>query len=116
MAIVNCLAVYVNWFSSYLTNRLSSVRYSGALPSPFEVLSGVAQGSMLGSLLFNVFINDLCIVIRFSNYLLFADDIKILRALKCPQHYSLLKMDIDSIRNWRTANQMKLIISKTRVI
>jgi hypothetical protein len=51
-------ASYVNWFHSYVTDRLSHVRYSGALMSPFEVLSRVQQRSVLGLLLFNVFIND----------------------------------------------------------
>jgi hypothetical protein len=39
-------ADYVNWFTSYPTNRLSHVHYSGALSSPFEVLSCVPQGSV----------------------------------------------------------------------
>jgi hypothetical protein len=34
-------ADYINWFSSYLTNRLSHVRYSGVLSLPFELLSGI---------------------------------------------------------------------------
>jgi hypothetical protein len=38
---------YLNWFRSYLSNRKSQVRVSGILSSPFEVLSGVPQGSVL---------------------------------------------------------------------
>jgi hypothetical protein len=89
----------INWFSSYLTNRLSHVHYSEGLSSPSEVLSSVPQGSVLGALLFNVYINDLCNAIKFSNYPLFVDDIKIFQALKSPEDCSLLQMDTDSIRN-----------------
>jgi hypothetical protein len=72
---------YINWFHSYLTNRESCVRFSGLFSSPFVVLSGVPQGSVLGPLVFNIFINDLCEVINHSSCLLFADDLKVYRAI-----------------------------------
>jgi hypothetical protein len=91
---------YVNWYCSYLSNRKSQVRVSGILSSPFEVLSGVPQGSVLGPLLFSVFINDLGDVITNSKYILFADDIKISRAIKSPVECNLLQSDINSIQGW----------------
>jgi hypothetical protein len=50
---------YVNWFHSYLSGWQSQVRVSGVLSSPFEIISGVPQGSVLGPLLFNVVINNM---------------------------------------------------------
>jgi hypothetical protein len=100
----------------YYHNYKSQVRISGIPSSPFEVLSGVPQGSVLGPLLFNVFINDLCDAIAHSKYLLFADDVKIYRAVKSPQDCDLLQSDIYSIQGWCIANCMKLNISKTKVI
>jgi hypothetical protein len=107
---------YGNWFRSYLSNRHSQVCVSGILSSPFEVLSGVPQGSVLGPPLFNVFIHDLCDAISHSKYLHFADDIKIYRAIKSPEDFNLLQSDINSIHGWCTANYMILTISKTKVI
>jgi hypothetical protein len=67
----------------------------------------------LGPLLFSIFINDLCSAINHSRYLLFADDIKIVRAIRSPYNCSLLQSDIDSVQSWCAANFMKLNISKT---
>jgi hypothetical protein len=80
------------------------------------MLSGVPQGPVLGPLLFNIFINDLCNVINYSRYLLFADDIKIFCVIKSPNDWKLLQSDIDSVQGWCIANFMKLSISNTRVI
>jgi hypothetical protein len=67
-------------------------------------------------LLFNIFINDLCDVINHSNYLLFADDLKVYRAINSSNDRLLLLSDIDCVRAWCSANFMKPNFSKIRVI
>jgi len=61
------------------------------------MLSGVPRGSVLGPLLFRVLINYLCSAVRYSKYLLFADDVKIYRYIKSPYDNWLLQSDINSV-------------------
>jgi hypothetical protein len=109
-------AGYINWFHSYIINRLSCIHYSGALSQPYKVLSGVRQGSVLGPLLFNVLLMTCVTLLNFPiMYLLFADD-KNFSGIKTPHDCSLIQMDINSIYGWCTSNYMKINVSKTGVI
>jgi hypothetical protein len=100
---------------TYLINRKSQVSISKTFPSPFVMLSGISQGSVLGTVLFNTFTNDLCNAINHSSYLLFAD-IRIFRTIKSAHDCSLLQPDTNSVQGSCTANFMTLNISKTKVI
>jgi hypothetical protein len=83
---------YVSWFHSYLTDRFSCVKISGILSVPFTILAGIPQGSVLGPLLFNIYIDDICNVRTHSKFLLFAD-IKIVRAIKSFYDFTQLQLD-----------------------
>jgi hypothetical protein len=97
------------------TNRLSYGAARGFLSSPSQVLSGVPRGSILGPLLFNVFIKDFGDAIAHSKYLLFADDIKIYRAIKISEDCDLLQSDINSKQGLHIANYLELSISKNKI-
>jgi hypothetical protein len=75
-----------------------------------------SQGYLLGPLLYNIFINDLCDVIKHSKYLLSADDLKIYRDISSPSDCLLLQSDIDRVHNWCLANCMRSNFSKIRVV
>jgi hypothetical protein len=107
---------YVNWFQSYLSNRSSFFRILGKFYSLFSVLSGVPQGSTLGPLFFNIFINDISAKINHSNFLLIADDLKNDRNIKSSEDCKTLQVDIDAVQQWCGENCMELNIQKTKII
>jgi hypothetical protein len=107
---------YVDWFQSSLSARSSFVRILGKFSSPFSVLSGVAQGSTLGPLLFNIFINDLSAKINHSKFLLFADDLKIYRNIKSAKDCKVLQVDIVAVHQWCGENCMELNNEEIKII
>ena len=62
------------WFTSYLSNRKQMVSYNSTLSSSESVKCGVPQGSILGPLLFIIYMNDICHTSKLLNFILFADD------------------------------------------
>ena len=76
-----------------------------------RVLSGVPQGSVLGPVLFLIFINDLPENIR-SSVRLFADDFVLYRNVKSPNDRQILQDDLNSLAQWETDWQMKFNVAK----
>ena len=72
----------LQWIRSFLTNRLQRVVINGRYSPWLPVKSGVPQGSILGPLLFILYVNDIYSVIHHSKHGMFADDLSI---QKCPQ-------------------------------
>ena len=96
----------VNWVSNWLTGRKQRVTVEGGKSSWTTVHSGVPQGSVLGPLLFLIYINNLDDTVG-SNILKFADDTKIFRKVR-PGHNTgqVLQEDLDSLVRWSEKWQM----------
>ncbi|XP_026478477.1 uncharacterized protein LOC113384917 [Ctenocephalides felis] len=105
----------LDWFRSYLTGRHLQVRLDGHLSEKYEAISGVPQGSHLGPILFNIFINDIGTNFN-SDYLLYADDLKIYKTINCDDDRLSLQQDIAQLNNWCINNKLKLNAKKCAVM
>ena len=97
------------WIRAYLTNRQQCVCLGNSRSTMLPVHSGVPQGSILGPLLFLVYINDLPEAISSATPLLFADDTKCVMPIKSPADNILLQRDIDSLYQWSSDWKLELI-------
>ena len=78
---------FIMLISSYLSNRSQRVRINNILSYKGYISSGVPQGSILGPLLFLIYINDLPDVVKYSLPSLFADDLKLLYRDNCHDNF-----------------------------
>ena len=98
----------LKWLQAYLSGRCQVVSVNGCRSSSLPVLSGVPQGSILGPLMFLVYINDLPCSVVHSSPLLFADDTKC--AYTLPTGISAspeFQADLDALHHWSVVNGLK---------
>ena len=106
----------LKWFSSYLSNRYQCVVLPGGQSSWLPVTSGVPQGSILGPLLFLLYINDLPTHVTHSQIVLFADDTKIYMPINNISDCVKLQEDLNSLMSWSIKWKMLFNISKCKVL
>ena len=104
------------WIQSFLASRSQTVRINSSYSAPCPVTSGVVQGSVIGPMLFNLFIND---VTDHANHnitiKLFADDIKIYTDIQ-NIHLHNFQKQLDNIHLWSSTWQMQISHSKCNIL
>jgi hypothetical protein len=91
----------IAWIKDFLCNRKQRVRIGGKFSSWHKVLSGIPQGSVLGPLLFVIYINDLCENCdKEANIFLFADDAKIFKHIHTRNDHLALQEACNALCEW----------------
>jgi ribonucleases P/MRP protein subunit RPP40 len=105
----------LNWIKSFLSGRTQRVIYGGSVSESVDVTSGVPQGSVIGPLLFAVFMLDLPNCIK-SNVSQYADDSTISRPIKSQSDVVCLQDNLNSVAVWCKLNRMELNPNKSSYI
>ena len=109
--------VEITWFNSYLTNRKQQCLVNGHLSEPKEIICGVPQGSILGPLLFLIYINDLPNCLTNTTPCMFADDMQVYVSapdMSCLVDY--INPDLARINDWLNVNKLRSHKAKTKHI
>ena len=105
----------LSWFKNYLTDRKQTVQFKTEQSKERPVSSGVPQGSILGQLLFILYVNDLPKVWSKTKVILYADDTAILcKGKNNAQIQNTLNSEMSLCSEWFTQNKLHLNVSKTK--
>ena len=104
----------LKWIVDYLTDRTQCIGVEGATSPSQPVLSGVPQGSVLGPLLFIIYIDGLTNALSNSSMSLYADDLLLYRTIQSPTDYQALQAEIDSLSNWISSHKLQLNCDKCK--
>ena len=105
------------WFSSYLSNRTQTTEIDSHICSKLNINCGVPQGSILGPLLFLLYINGIQCCSSKLQFVLFDDDTNAVYAHKDLKTLKLtVNTDLHNLSNWLTSNKLSLNIKKSNYV
>ena len=100
----------------YLTSRVQYVSFNGQNYNLQSVKCGVPQGSILGPLLFLIYINDIPVSSKLASFILFADDTSLLfESNSITNLEQVMNREIINISEWLAANKLSLNVKKTKI-
>ena len=107
----------LKWFDTYLSDRQQKCVVNGELSGVRAVTCGVPQGSLIGPLLFMIYINDLPNCLSKALPRMYADDISItIAASSLPELELALNTELANLHEWLNVNKLSLNIAKTELM
>ena len=107
----------IEWIRSFLSERTQCTRVNQSYSNYTSIVSGVIQGSVLGPLLFLLYINDVTDIFNSSCVgKLYADDIKLYSVLENPFDYSDLQSNLSELQQWSDRWQLNVSYKKCNVL
>ena len=100
-------------FFNYLSERFQYVEYKGSKSESKLISTGVPQGSILGPLLFLIYINDLPMASNMFNMMMYFDDTTLYCNLSQHIHEFEINSELVKVKEWLSSNKLSLIVSKT---
>ena len=112
-------ASVISWFSSYLSSRYQRVRYEDSVSKLFPLKNGVPQGSILGPMLFTIYINDLISVITHNQPAAYVADSQLHFKFSVSDSSSAIatvNQDLRDISKWCAKNSLLINPEKTKLV
>ena len=112
--------IELTFFKKYLLNRKQFVQMGDIKSSTQEIKTGVPQGSILGPLLFVIYINDMSFATKYFEFIMYADDTTLMCSIT-PQEFNNLQQlaakinkELKLINNWLKVNRLSLNVAKSK--
>ena len=107
----------LEWFKSYLTGRSQYVELDGVSSNVLFLSTGVPQGSILGPLLFLIYMNDIPHCAKYFNFILYADDTTLSNTIQIPSMSPLnINDELAKVYDWLAVNKLSLNVKKTKYV